>query len=216
MYEHLRKYPHTPHLPQSRSKTDDDRVLTHTDHLHGIEVVINLKMDGENASLYHHHIHARSLDSRPRPDQDWVRRFWANRRRDIPVGWRVCGENLWAKHSIYYRNLPSFFLGFSLWNDNNIRLHWDECLEWFQLLDIIPVTQLYRGPYSDEVVERLIREINLDEQEGFVIQNVEAFPYEDFETNTAKWVRPRHVQTNQHWLHGEIIPNMLSPGGQQE
>jgi hypothetical protein len=215
-YSILHKYPHTPHLPQSRSRTDDDRVLTKTTHLLGMDVVMSEKMDGENASLYNHHIHARSLDSRPRPDQDWVRRFWSNRRADIPAKWRVCGENLWAKHSIIYDNLPSYFLGFSIWNDENVTLGWDETLEWFKLLDIIPVRELYRGPYSDDVVLDLISKMNPDKQEGFVVRNINSFSHDDFELNAAKYVRPKHVQTDQHWLHGAITPNGLAPDGQQQ
>lgn len=216
MYDHLVKYAHTPHLPQSRSRTDDDHVLTTTNHLVGKTVVVSGKQDGENASLYNHHIHARSLDSRARPDQDWVRRFWSNRRHDIPVGWRVCGENLWAKHSIFYPALPSYFLGFSVWNDKNECLSWDETLEWFKLLDIIPVPVLYRGPYSDAVITKLIAGLDTNVDEGFVVRDEGSFHYDDFGINMAKYVRPKHVQTDQHWLHGEITPNGLAEGGQRE
>lgn len=216
MYEHLKKYPSTPHLPQSRSRTEDDKVLKTTTHLHGLNVVITEKMDGESCSMYNHHIHARSLDSRPRPDQDWVRRFWANRRHNIPEIWRVCGENAWAKHSIAYDALASYFFGFSIWDEGNFRLSWTETLEWFELLDIVPVRVLYQGPYSDAVVEQLIADMDPNVMEGFVVANQERFHYDDFALNMAKYVRPKHVQTNDHWLHGEITPNGLAPDGQKE
>jgi hypothetical protein len=45
---------------------------------------------------------------------------------DIPLGWRVCGENVFAKHSIYYDKLPSYFLVFSIWDENNFSLNWEE------------------------------------------------------------------------------------------
>lgn len=202
--------------PQSRSRTEDDKVLKKTDHLHDLNVVITEKMDGESCSMYRHHIHARSLDSRPRPDQDWVRRFWSNRRFEIPKGWRICGENLWAQHSIKYENLESYFYGFSVWNENNERLSWSETLEWFSLLDIIPVRVLYEGPYSDHIVEKLIANMDPSTMEGFVVANSEQFHYDDFAMNMAKYVRPKHVQTEKHWLHSEIKPNGISIEGQRE
>ena len=37
-------------------------------------------------------------------------------RRRIPAGWRVCGENMYARHSIAYEDLDSWFYGFSVWD----------------------------------------------------------------------------------------------------
>lgn len=214
--KNLFKYPSTPHLPVSRGVASDDIVLKNTVKMHGLDVVITEKMDGESCSMYRDHIHARSLDSRARPDQDWVRRFWANRKMNIPEGWRICGENLWATHSIFYNNLPSFFLGFSVWDQNNTRLSWEETLEWFELLDIIPVKVLYEGPYSDNVIDNLIRSMDPQTSEGFVVSNKKSFHYNDFHDNMGKYVRPNHVQTGDHWLKGEIKSNKLGPNGQTE
>ena len=47
------------------------------------------------------------------------------------------------------------------------------------------------------------------EQEGYVIRNTSSFHYEDFRYNLGKFVRPQHVQTSEHWLQEEIIPNKL-------
>jgi hypothetical protein len=46
------KYPRTPHAPWSPGRTPDDEVLADLDHLVGREVVVSVKMDGENVSLY--------------------------------------------------------------------------------------------------------------------------------------------------------------------
>ena len=60
------KYPRTTHLPWSRSVSVDDLVYRpHLDHgvyPEGTEVVITEKMDGENTSIYHDGLHARSVD----------------------------------------------------------------------------------------------------------------------------------------------------------
>lgn len=211
MYEHRYKYNHTPHLPQSRSRTDDDHVLTTTAHLHGLEVVITEKMDGESFSGYIDGCHARSLDSRHHSSRDWVKAFWSERQHLIPDKWRVCGENLYAQHSIRYDALPSYFMGFSVWDDRNYALSWDDTLTWFELLGIVPVPVLYRGIYSDAVVAEIIKSLDTKKQEGFVVRTVGEFAYSDFGKNVAKWVRKGHVQPGgEHWMHGVITPNGLA------
>jgi hypothetical protein len=209
MYEHLVKYSSTPHLPQSRTRTEDDKVLKTIEHLLKFNGVATEKMDGENASLYNHHYHARSLDSRHHVSRDWIKSFWATIKEDIPVGWRVCGENLFAEHSIGYNDLPSYFLGFSVWTDKNECLGWDDSLEWFDLLGVTPVPVLYRGPISEQVIMDLIKGIDITVQEGFVLRNEGSFHYDDFASNVAKWVRPKHVQTDQHWMAKDVVPNGL-------
>jgi len=201
------KYPRTPHLPWSPGASGDDISVKSLSELDGCEVLVTEKMDGENTSLYQDHIHARSLDSRHHPSRDWVKQWHATMAHAIPQGWRVCGENLFAQHSIAYDNLSSFFYGFSIWNDNNECLSWDETLEWFDLLDVHSAPELYRGPWS----EKLIRDLRVDttQQEGYVVRNVNGFKFEDFGSNVAKWVRTGHVQTDTHWMHAELIPNGL-------
>lgn len=43
-----KKYPRTMHLPYSYGRSSDDRVLNTVDHFAGREVVVTMKMDGEN------------------------------------------------------------------------------------------------------------------------------------------------------------------------
>jgi len=47
------------------------------------------------------------------------------------------------------------------------------------------------------------------EQEGYVIRNAGSFHYDDFQYNLGKFVRMDHVQTSEHWLQEEVIPNRL-------
>ena len=86
-------------------------------------------MDGENTSLYQNAYHARSVESRGHPSRSRVKSFHAQIQGDIPSGWRICGENLYATHSIKYENLKSYFLGFSVWNEQNMCLSWEETTE---------------------------------------------------------------------------------------
>lgn len=201
------KYPRTPHLPWSAGATIDDERIVQLSHFVGRQVVVSEKMDGENTTLYRDHVHARSLDSRHHPSRDWLKQWHAKIRLEIPQGWRVCGENLYAKHSISYHDLESFFYGFSIWNSENQCLSWPETIEWFDLLNIVYPRILYQGLWHEE----RIRQLRIDEQlsEGYVIRTVDGFAYQDFAVNVAKYVRAHHVQTTEHWMFAPIIPNRL-------
>lgn len=127
----------------------------------------------------------------------------------IPGGWRVCGENLFARHSIAYDDLNSYFEGFSIWNAANVAQDWDLTNEWFINLGITPVPTLYRGPFNLKVIDDLVDSLNLEKQEGLVVRVAGEISYDEFETKVAKWVRHAHVQTDDHWMHKAVIPNRL-------
>lgn len=208
-FQYQVKYPRTYHFPWSPSCKGDDKALYELSGFEGQDVVLTEKMDGENTSLYQDGFHARSLDGRHHPSRDWVKGMWSRIAYDIPAGWRICGENLYAQHSVSYADLPSYFLGFSVWNDLNICLSWDETLEWFELLGIAPVKVLWRGRFSEEVVRQQCEALDQSRVEGAVLRTTEAFHYSDFRSRVAKYVRPNHVQTTEHWAHGPIISNQL-------
>ena len=167
--------------------------------------------------MYRDRLHARSVDGRNHPSQAWVKRLWASVCGDIPEGWRVCGENLYARHSIAYEDLPSYFMGFSVWNAKNECLSWDDTLEWFDLLSIEPVPVLYDGLFDEGKIRALWTPEQWEKQEGYVVRVAEAFGYGEFSRKVAKFVRPNHVQTSRHWMHGQpIVPNRLKPKETEE
>jgi len=196
-------------LPWSLGVTDDDKVLTDLSSFAGRRIIATKKVDGENTSMYRHSIHARSLDSRGGPDRDWVKQFWSTIAHDIPQDWRVCGENLWAQHSIHYTDLPSYFLGFSVWNEMNVCLSWDDTLQYFTLLGIAPVEVIYDDIWDEKKIAALEKSLLKDKDEGYVIRLADSFTYDDFKTSVAKFVRRNHVQTDKHWRLQEFIPNEL-------
>lgn len=210
LFTNLVKYPRTYHVPWSLSKTSDDRSLVNMDNFIGERVIVTVKMDGENTSLYNNYIHARSLDGRNHTSRDWVKGFWANIMGDIPEDWRICGENLYAKHSIHYNNLLSYFLGFSIWNDSNICLDWDSTIEWFSLLNISAVDILYDGIYDETIIKKLWTIKDWDSSEGYVIRLADSFHYKDFNKNVVKFVRSNHIHTHgKNWSTDAIIQNKL-------
>lgn len=203
------KQPRLLHLPWSPGYTSDDKVLKSIDHFFGKEVVISIKMDGENTSIYSDYFHARSLDSRHHPSRDWVKAFWGSIRHDIPEGWRIVGENVYAEHSIRYEDLDSYFYGFNLWNERNVCLSWDETLEYFEMLGIKPVREVWRGIFDEAKVRDICASLNLNKDEGIVIRLAGEFAYKDFTKSVAKFVRKGHVQTDEHWMNGEVIANKI-------
>lgn len=205
------KYPRTHHLPWSQGVQNDDRVIDSLQAFIGQRVVVTEKMDGENTTLYSDYTHARSVDSRGHPSRDWVKGFWSRFSHDIPQDWRVCGENLYARHSLAYSSLPTYFMGFSVWNDRNVCLSWEETLEWFALLGIRPVPVLFDGVFDEKAIRALFSDADWSTREGYVVRVASAFTMTQFRTHVAKFVRRGHVQTSKHWMRGQpIIPNGLA------
>ena len=201
------KYNRTYHFPWSPGATSDDKILENLDGFLNKEVVLLEKMDGENSSLYTEYIHARSLESADHPSRHWLKGLWGEIRYNIPKEWRVCGENLFAQHSISYDNLPSYFMVFNIWNEENSCLSFDETLEWCKLLGLEHVPVLWRGIFD----EKFIREFPIDfsKKEGYVVRTTESFHYDDFKKYVGKFVRENHVNTSEHWMFQKVVPNKL-------
>lgn len=209
-FTHHTKYPRTHHVPWSPGMNDDDRMMPAMSAFKDKRVIVTIKMDGENTSMYRDYIHARSVDSRNHPSRSWVKGFWASIAADIPEHWRVCGENLYAQHSIAYSDLESYFQGFSIWDEKNQCLSWDATLEWFDLLGIKPVPVLYDGIYDEQLIRALWSNADWEAMEGYVIRLADGFGYGEFKSSIAKFVRQGHVQTNKHWMQGQrVVPNQL-------
>jgi hypothetical protein len=207
------KYERTFHLPWSPGKQDDDKALKDCSQFEGRRVVITKKMDGENTTAYSDgHIHARSIDSRGGEDRAWVKKFLIeNVCFNLPEGWRVCGENLWAEHSIHYTALPSYFMCFSIWDAKNRCLRWDDTIVWCELLGLTPVPVLYDGMWDEKTVRDIEKSLDFEKDEGYVVRIAGEFSYGDFRKSVAKFVRANHVQTQKHWRAGRaFIPNELA------
>lgn len=204
------KYPRTHHCPWSLGATDDDRMHKDMTYFHGKRVIVTEKLDGENTSMYRDYFHARSIDGRNHPSRSWAKQFHAQICGEIPEGWRICCENLYAKHSIHYLSLKSYVYGFSIWNNMNECLSWDETLEWFELLGILPPPVLYDGIYDETKIKALWSPAKWDSMEGYVIRLADKFSYGDFKKSVAKFVRNDHVsEDTHHWRGKPIVPNIL-------
>jgi len=204
------KYPRTYHLPWSHL-LKDDRMLKDESTFTNQEVVMTLKMDGENTTLYNDHIHARSIDSGSHPSRNWVRNMWAQMSYLLDDDMRLCGENLYAKHTVEYSYLNSYFMMFSIWIGETC-LSWDETVEYSGILNLDLVPVIYRGIYDREKIEAAFKPY-IDTDEGYVIRLADSFNYGKFRSSVAKYVRPEFRQllnnSHGHWISKKIEPNKL-------
>ena len=202
-------YPRTPHLPWSPGAAADDVRAAGTGGLRGREVVVTEKLDGENTTLYADGLHARSLDSAHHPSRTWVKALQGRIGPRIPAGWRVCGENVHARHSLAYDDLDSWFYGFSVWDAAGRCLDWDRTAGFLRRLGVPVPRVLWRGEYDERALRALTARWDTARYEGYVVRTVEGFDGGRFPERVAKWVRPGHVQTGTHWMHAAVVPNGL-------
>ena len=207
------KYPRTPHLPWCPGVSSDDRVLKDILHFEMKNVIVTEKMDGECTSIYRDYIHARSLDSATHLSQSWVRNFHSQIKHRIDPNLRICGENLYAKHSVSYESLPSFFMVFSIWSK-------DECLSWIDTeeicnaLGLVTVPVITAGIWDLDGIENKCQNMkslftNEENHEGFCVRMKASYLFTDHEMSVAKYVRKNHVQTDEHWKKNwRDIPEM--------
>lgn len=204
------KYPRTYHLPFSEGRSSDDKIIHDLAHFEGKEIVISEKMDGENTSLYTDRTHARSLDSQHNFTRDWIKKMHSVLKFEIPEGYRLCGENMAYFHSIHYTDLESFFYLFSVWNEKNVCLSYDETVMWANLLDLVMPKVFYRGLFDIKALHMVNSSIDFSTCEGFVGRLASSFHYDDFSSSMFKYVRAGHVNDGaEHWLK-TTYPNELT------
>lgn len=204
------KYPRTYHFPWSDSVMSDDRIFVDFNNLEGKEVVVTEKMDGENTSIYNDGTHARSIDSKFHPSRTWVKKIQGEIGWNLTDSERLCGENLYAKHSIEYNELDSYLYIFGYW-EGTLCHNWDRTCERASELGLSVVPELYRGVWDKDVMMTLKDDIlaSKGSKEGYVVRLVESFDMNLFKSSVGKYVRPNHVITDQHWMFSELIPNKL-------
>ena len=197
------KYPKTLHLPWSPGITNADKIAPSIDHLINKNIVLLEKLDGENTSMYYDKIHARSEDSKNHESRNWVKGFWGKIKHLIPKDVQIVGENMYAKHSIYYNKLDTYFYGFAVIKDNEF-LDWVATIKLFEKIGIEPVPTLSFGPLTISYIRKMLLKPEFKpsfgrEMEGYVLRPINNFPINEFSKWVLKYVRKDHVQTNIHW-----------------
>jgi len=192
------KYPRIPHFPWSKGYTVDDERLVNIDALTGKHLIYTEKLDGENTVVSSERVHARSEDGYGQPWQTYMLREAAAFQYDIPDGMFVCGENMYAVHSIEYEELTHYFYVFNI-VFNGVVLSWDDTCSWADVLGVPTVPVIDVGVVTELPIPK---ESEFGTTcEGYVARNADAFGVSDpyFKENIAKNVRKGHVQTDEHW-----------------
>jgi len=212
-----RKYGRTYHYPFSPGTTSDDRIsFNYWNDFQQIQRIVHTeKLDGENNCLSRYGVFARShATPTTSPWTNQIRQQWNLLKHDLG-DYEIFGENLYAVHSIEYRQLSAHFYVFGV-RQLDYWLSWEETKFIAQLFDLplvnvlgevnMPITQ---QAFEADILAAVTKPSVFDSFdvrtqktctiEGIVSRNSAEYPVDDFALNVLKYVRKGHVKTNEHW-----------------
>jgi hypothetical protein len=225
------KYGRTYHYPFSPGTTSDDRIQhDYWQHIQKIPTLIHTeKLDGENNCLSRHGVFARS-HAAPTVSgwTESIRRFWQLIKNDLG-NLEIFLENLYAIHSIEYRNLEHHFYVFGI-REHDRWLSWEETKFYAAMIGLptVPELDVVHQPNDQILFEQQTLELTkgrgtfdphdiMNGQpatiEGIVSRNADAYAVDDFGHNVFKYVRNGHVKTDQHWTRSWKRAPLKNEGG---
>lgn len=218
------KYNRTFHFSFSPGATNDDKIATTMDSLIGVPIVLTEKMDGSNTSLEADGCFARTHAGAPtHASFDLLKALHATIKYKIPHSVQLFGEWCFARHSIEYSELPSYFMMFGVRElanafgaEEDYWPAWEDVELWAEEIGVSTVPVLFKGNVSSEKELKELVESFMNQpsacggiREGVVARVAESFSDNDFSSCIMKCVRANHVQTSEHWKDQEIIRNKL-------
>ena len=211
------KYGRTCHYPFSPGTTSDDRIqYDYWQYLQAMPALLHTeKLDGENNCLNRYGVFARSHAApTTSPWTNAIRQRWQSLKHDLG-DLELFGENLYAIHSIEYRQLAQHYFVFAVrcldqW------LSWEEVQFYAAAFDFptVPVLQAAsaftdENAFRENVLALAKAPSALDAydvqtnqpctREGIVSRNVNGYPVSALGENVFKYVRKGHVKTDEHW-----------------
>lgn len=204
------KYPSTPHWPWSEKVHREDTLHDNPEFFVGKKVIITEKLDGGNTCLWNGDVYARSVSSPA--DEPWFamvkkHHAWKTNKRDLR-NIAIYGEDLYGVHSIEYDPLreSETFRIFAVREDNRFCSWARTSIVAHNVLNVLTVPVLAEGDFGsvEEITDFFRRELKQPsalggEREGFVMRIAGAFHADAFQEHVCKYVRPNHVQTDEHW-----------------
>jgi len=147
------------------------------------------------------------------PWAQWLKPRWESIKNDLKdFNLEICGENMYGEHSIIYSGLKHHFYVFGMRNTkHDVFLSWDETKYYAELFDFHMVPILYSGSLNERPIEWHIDKymnrtscLSRDDiwetpKEGIVARIQSEFPNDMFYNSVFKYVRAKHVKTDQHW-----------------
>lgn len=225
------KYGRTYHYPFSPGTTNDDRIQhDYWQYITRMQQLVHTeKLDGENNCLSRLGVFARSHAApTTSPWTEAIRRYWELIKHDLG-DLEVFGENLYAVHSIEYRDLDHHFYVFAI-REQGRWLSWDETKFYAGMLDlpVVPEIKLMPAPLEQTAFEKEVLALSQGSgafrphdiisgkpvtMEGIVTRNAAAFPAEQSAMNVFKFVRKGHVKTDEHWTRNWKRASLKKEGG---
>jgi len=222
------KFPRTPHLDVlADSVIRDDKVMSESERKMFLrhELVVEEKIDGANLGiLFDGEAHARCQNRGaylqcPYTGQWKKLSEWLAPKTDILFEkltdrYILFGEWCYAQHSVFYNQLPDWFLGFDIFDK--------ECLKFLSCsrrdallrdIGISGIPAVKKGHFALSELKGLLSISRLCDKpaEGIYLR----FDQGDWLKQRAKLVRPEFIQSvGKHWMRGGIKANQLKLGAQ--
>ncbi len=220
------KFPSTPHLAVLPGVSiRGDKVLDEKERKEFLshELIVEEKIDGANLGISFDKSGDLTLQNRgsylikPFTGQwkklpDWLRikselLFDALEDRLI-----LFGEWCYARHSVSYDKLPSWFLGFDIL-EKKTQIYWsvNKRNRLLEKIGVPPVPLLDTGYFSFPELEDLLTcsKLSSEPAEGIYLR----YEHDGRLVRRAKLVRPAFIQAvNAHWSKAQIQPNTLVHG----
>ena len=229
------KYPRTPHLDWSKGTSDDKRLgpKESARMLADDSLIVEEKLDGTNVGL---HIadgvlilqcRGHEITAGMHPQYDLFKQ-WATAKRTVfeeMLGERflIYGEWLYARHSIFYQQLPHYFFEFDIFDKlEKCFLNLGERLKMLSGTGIHTVPIVHRGKTTPKQLRSLVGQSQFESQltnpssgrsddlmEGLYLRTEK----NGVVTARAKFVRPEFtqcVQQSNHWQQETMVPNELA------
>lgn len=232
------KYPRTPHLFGS-SGTNDDKHLGEPESKRFIEddsLIVEEKIDGTNVGIHFSGDGQMVLQCRGHlitegmhPQYDLFKQ-WAVVKQSmleklLASRFILFGEWVYARHSVFYRQLPHYFFEFDIYDKHaGVFLTLEQRRTLIDGTGIQTVPVIHSGAADRNQLEKLIGPSQFDSQfenpltnstdnlmEGIYLRTESAGSV----SGRAKLVRPEFVEKikqSTHWQHQPMEPNQLAEG----
>ena len=232
------KYPRTPHLFGSTG-TDDDKHMGEDESSEFIaneSLIVEEKIDGTNVGIHFSEQDELVLQCRGHlitegmhPQYDLFKQWAAVKSHSLSERlerrYILFGEWVYARHSIFYRQLAHYFFEFDIYDKEAAAfLDLERRMELLEGTGVETVPVVRTGALKRNMLEELIVASEFDSQfenpqtgridnlmEGLYLRT-EA---DGFASGRAKFVRPEFVEKikqSTHWQHQAMVPNELADG----
>lgn len=224
MIDDFFRFPHTPHIKWlGQSEPRGDKLLSDEEaaEMLSFSLTVEEKVDGANVGF------SVGSDGRLRAQNrgawiehdaggqfkhlwQWARRYESDLVDLLGKDLILFGEWCYAQHSIHYRNLPDWFIGFDIYDHSTNQFYSvDRRNEFLALMGVPIIKPLARGIFSELRLEEFLEKpssYDAEKLEGVYLRQDES----DFLVRRAKLVRSDFTQTiGEHWSRKRIIPNQI-------